>query len=161
MTPTNNCILQMGLTFPLSVIACLAVAQHPAVSTPLRALQAGVLPTEAQGPHSAPRIFDLFFPKAPQHYTFAHNCSTHKYEPVEETTEGQTAVSDVSLPIPTEKEDMKVNIPVIQLPEESNNSDGAITNNTIPSFLDMFPEDLLNSDKILKPIQIHIIEHDD
>lgn len=155
----------MRFTFSFSVLAYLSVAQHGAVSAPLGALHADGLPTEAPGTHSANpehplgalRTFDLFFPETPQHYTSSQYSST----PAVEITEKQQAVQVYPLPIPIEEEERKAYIPVIHLPEESQNKEGKITSDTVPTFLDMFPEDLLDSDKIVKPIQIHIIEHED
>lgn len=155
----------MRFTFSLSVLAYLSVAQHGAVSAPLGALEADGLPTEAPGTHSANtehplgalRTFDLFFPKPPQHYT----SSQYSSKPAVAITEKQQAVQVDPLPIHIEKEERKAYIPVIHLPDESQNKEGNITSDTVPTFLDMFPEDLLDSDKIVKPIQIHIIEHED
>ena len=51
----------MGMTFFLSVLACLAVAQHVAVSAPLGALQADGHPTEVWGTQSADSDYEIEF----------------------------------------------------------------------------------------------------
>ena len=99
--------------------------------------------------------------RKPTHYTSDQFSSTSTYGPGREITEQQQSVPVVPLSILAHEQDRKALTPVIDLPKIRGKEDGKITSDTIPTFLVMLPEDFLDPDKITKPIQINIIEHED
>jgi len=156
----------MAWTLLQPLLAGLAVAQWSVCAAPLGALQARDDPLEAQeDTHvitlGAPESFSLFFPELPRSrgsYKTEPSGSTHTLNSKQDTSSlphtNLNPVKGKKVPNIETSE-----VPVIDIPGKSDNILGR--NESPSSLLDMFPEDLLSSDKKIKPVKVHIIEHDD
>merc|ERR1711892_1622849 len=155
----------MDWTLLKTLLAGLAVAQGCVSAAPMGALQARDELLEAQeDTHvvslGAPRSFSLFFPELPRSLDNIPTIPSITSHPLTNTQSLNSQQEGYETPV-QEKKVLSIEtttVPVIEIPRKSDNM--LDENGLSRSFLDMFPEDLLSSNKKVKPVKVHIIEHD-
>lgn len=153
----------MAWTLLQTLLASLVVAQWYGQAAPLGALQEKDTSLEAHADShivslGAPRSFSLFFPELPRSRDIQLTTpSTYKIPPIgnyQQKYQRQDKSPEKKIS-PQET----TTVPVIEIPRKA---DKILENDeSSNSFLDSFPEDLLSSNKKVKPVKVHIIEHDD